>query len=43
MLSSFVIIKSKIEETFWDLGLAGSFTCRYNKLSLKHSKKSVEV
>ena len=43
MFSSFVKIKSKIEGTFWDLYLVGSFTCWNRKLSLKHSKKSVEI
>ena len=43
MLSSFVKIRSKIEGTFCDLYLVGSFACWYKKLSLKHSRKSVEV
>ena len=43
MCSSFVKIKSKIEGAFWDLYLVGSFTCWNRKLSLKHSKKSIEI
>ena len=43
MFSSFVKIKSKIKGTFCDLYLVGSFTCWNRKLSLRHSKKSVEI